>query len=73
MALDTDQEQLSPLSIRSLERRVHLWNFQKNGHHSLHNSQLVQRLWVLFYDMGLNDKEILRFLAKDGHEIGSRM
>lgn len=68
-----DQEQLSPPSIRSLERRVQLWNFRKNGYHGLHNLQLVQRLWVLFYNMSLNDKEILRFLAKDGHEIGSRM
>lgn len=60
-------------SLRLLERSLHLWNFRKNERIGLDDSQLVQRLWVLFYDMGLNDKEIIRFLVIEGYTISFRM
>jgi len=30
----------------------------------------MQRLWVLFYEMGLNDKEMIGFMILEGYIIG---
>jgi len=59
--------------MRSMERSLHSWGFHKAGQIRIHDSQLVQQLWVLFYDMGLNDKEIIRFLDQEGYTITLRM
>ena len=66
-------DRLALPSLRFLERSLHLWSFRKNERIGLEDSQLVQRLWVLFYDMGLNDKEIIRFLVMEGYTISLRM
>ena len=39
----------------------------------MNDPQLMQRLWVLFYKMRLNDKEIIGFLILEGYTIGLRM
>lgn len=59
-------------SLRTLERTFQAWGFWKNGVIG-NNSQLCQRVWVLFYDMNLTDVEILRFLEKEGYLISLKM
>ena len=59
--------------MRSLERNLQSWQFHKSGPISLDDSQLIQRLWVLFYDMGLNDREMIRFVVKEGYPITFRV
>lgn len=59
-------------SIRTLEYALHAWRYSKR---QLDNEtfgtedDLQQRLWVLFYQYGLNDHEILRFLECDQYYI----
>ena len=57
-------------SFRSLERRLNSWKFQNNHPLDMNDPQLMQRLWVLFYEMGLNDKEMIAFLILEGYTIG---
>jgi len=52
---------------------MNYWGFRKSGRISINDAQHVQRLWVLFYDMGLNDKEIIRFLVKESYTISLPM
>jgi len=66
-------DQLDLPSLRSLERALHGWKFRKNERIGLEDEQLVQPLWVLFYDMGLNDTEIIRFLVFEGYNMSLRM
>jgi len=66
-------DQLDLPSLRSLERALHGWSFRKNERIGLEDKQLVQRLWVVFYDMGLNDKEIIRFLVLEAYNMSLRM
>ena len=70
---DLLKEQVGLPGLRSLERSLHLWNIKKNDRIGLDDIQLVQHLWVLFYDMGRNDKEIIRFLALEGKTMSLRM
>jgi len=66
-------DQLDLPSLRSLERALHGWSFRKNERIGLEDEQLVQRLGVLFYDMGVNDKEIISFLVLEGYNMSLRM
>ena len=66
-------DQLDLPSLWSLERALHGWSCRKNERIGLEDEQLVQRLWVLFYDMRLNDKEIIRFLFLEGYNMSLRM
>ena len=66
-------DQLDLPSLRSLERALHGRTFRKNERIGLEDDQLVQQLWVLFYDIGLNDKEIIRFLVLEGYNMSLRM
>jgi len=63
------------ISIRSLERSLQAWNFFKRHQtcQNLNDGQLIQRLWVLFYDMGLTDRKMLGFLVQEGYTISLRM
>lgn len=57
-----------PLSLRTLESQLCQWGFKKyNQPHN--NGQLCQRIYVLFYDLGLNDHEILLFLQCEKYNI----
>ena len=62
-------------SLRTTQRLFKEWNFRKGSAlaHLGQDQQLCQRIWLLFYDMGLNDQEILRFLNKENYEINMRM
>ena len=74
LSLDNDIQHaviLAP-SLRTLQRQFHDWNFSKHCRYKF-DPVLGTRLWVLFYDMGLNDSEILRFLHKEGHQISIKM
>jgi len=73
LGLDSRTNQAVLPSRRTLERKLHSWKFQKNERLGIDDSQLVQRLWVLFYDMGLNDKEIIGFLGREGYTLSLRM
>jgi len=55
-------------SLRTLQRWFQKWDFIKYNQCQF-SSTLPTRLWVLFYEMGLNDSEILGFLHKEGHSI----
>jgi len=66
----------NPLTLTSLsflERSLSLWNFGKNEGIGLEDSQPVQQLWVPYYDMGLNDKEIICFLVMEGYTVSLHM
>ena len=62
-------------SLRMIQRLFHEWNFRKGSAlaYLSQDQQLCQRIWLLFYDMGLNDQEILRFLNKESYGINMRM
>lgn len=57
-----------PPSVRTLQRRFQEWDFIKYNQFQF-SAALETRLWVLFYDMGLNDSEMLGFLHKEGYPI----
>jgi len=59
-------------SLRTLQRRLQEWDFIKNNQCQF-SSTLPTRLWVLFYEMGLNDSEILGFLHKEEHSISIKV
>ena len=57
----------------SLERSLQAWNFCKKAPRTIDDSQLRQRLWILFYDMALNDQEMMGFVIEKGYTISLRM
>lgn len=60
-------------SMRTLENALHRWGyFKRNPQQAIYdkgNDLVQQRLWVLFYQYGLNDQEILGFLNWDEYNI----
>lgn len=55
-------------SMRSLQYQLQRWGFRKNTL-PLKNIQLCQRIYVLFYDLGLTDHEILLFLQRERYDL----
>jgi len=62
-------------SLRTTQRLFQEWNFRKGSQlrHLSQDQQLCHRIWLLFYDLGLNDQEILRFLIKEQYTIDLRV
>lgn len=59
-------------SMRTLEYALHAWRYSKRQFTNETfgtEEALQQRLWVLFYQYGLNDQEILKFLERDQYYI----
>lgn len=59
-------------SIRTLEYALYAWGYSKpTSANEIFGMEkdLQQRLWVLFYQYGLNHNEILRFLECDQYFI----
>jgi len=56
-------------SLSTLKRAITLWNFRKYSQR-FDRDYISGRLYVLFYEMNLNDSEIIRFLARDGVQVG---
>ena len=54
-------------SLRTIQWLFHEWNFRMGSAlvHLSQDQQWCQQTWLLFYDMGLNDQEILRFVKKE--------
>jgi len=71
-SLDTVPVPFLPSSIRTLQRRFQEWDFIKYSQFQFYPS-LETRLWVLFYDMGLNDTEMIGFLHKEGYPISIKI
>ena len=62
-------------SLRTTQQLFQEWNFRKGSQlgHLSQDQQLCHRIWLLFYDLGLNDQEILRFLIKEQYTIDLRV
>jgi hypothetical protein len=54
-----------------LERRFQEWDFRKNVPSPLHENDLCQAIWILFYHIGQNDEKILETLTAAGYEISA--
>ena len=62
-------------SLRTTQPLFQEWNLRKVSQpgHLSHDQQLCHRIWLLFYDIGLNDQEILPFLIKERYKIDLHM
>jgi len=71
--MDANSDNVSYPSVRTLERHLNTWSFKKRnllGELDLH--ALQQELWIFFWQWGLTDTEIMRFLAKRGDRLTMR-
>lgn len=62
-------------SIRTLSRTFHQWNYCKRHIpkiDSISRQAIQERLWTLFYHLGLSDNEIMLFLQSEGYLISER-
>lgn len=57
---------------RTLQRALNEWGFKKYNKPLDNTSELCHELWILFYDLGLNDGEIMRFLQRGGYMINKQ-
>jgi len=71
--MDANSDNVSYPSVRTLKRYLNTWSFKKRnllGELDLH--ALQQELWIFFWQWGLTDTEIMRFLAKRGYRLTMR-
>ena len=62
-------------SIQTLSLTFHQWNYHKwhlPSMDSLSRQAIQERLWTLFYHLGLSDEEIMLFLQAEGYLISQR-
>jgi hypothetical protein len=62
-------------SLRTLKRTFAVWKFQKNNiiHSSLcRSATLPATLWTYYYQWGLSDEDMLRFLEREGYSMTLR-
>ena len=60
------------ISKRTLENRLQQWEIRRQDRTIASNPLLHARIRVLFFQVGLEDKELLSVLQKDGFYISSR-
>jgi len=71
--MDANSDNVSYPSVCTLERHLNTWSFKKRnllGELDLH--ALQQELWIFFWQWGLTDTGIMRFLAKQGYRLTMR-
>ncbi|KAL4889310.1 hypothetical protein BDV59DRAFT_195730 [Aspergillus ambiguus] len=60
------------ISKRTLENRLQQWGVYRQDRTTSSSSLLHARIRVLFFQVGLEDREILQVLEKEGYSISSR-